>query len=58
MLDGLREVRQGICRGYWGKRGVEKEGGLDKGWVRRRREAILEGSDPASDTYIWWFWDG
>ncbi len=32
---GLREVREGIWRGYWGKRGVEEEGRLVMGWERR-----------------------
>jgi hypothetical protein len=32
---GLREVSEGIWRGYWRKRGVEEEGRLGMGWERR-----------------------
>lgn len=32
---GLREVSNGIWRGYWGKRGVEEEGRLVMGLERR-----------------------
>ena len=38
LLEGLREVREGIWKGFWGKRGAVMEGKLGR---RRREEAIF-----------------
>ena len=44
LLEGLREVREGIWKGFWGKRGTVMEGKLGRGWTwmrRWREEAIF-----------------
>ena len=44
LLEGLREVREGIWKGFWGKRGAVMEGKLGRGWTwmrRWREEAIF-----------------
>lgn len=46
LLEGLREVKEGIWKGFWGKRGAVMEGKLGRGWTwmrRWREEAIFWG---------------
>jgi hypothetical protein len=37
LLEGLREVMEGIWRGFWGKRLAEMEGRMGRGWSWMRR---------------------